>query len=1514
MANGYVKGVVPADLDPDALNMYVAGEIVIDQAAVDHDGKLTPTLYVAAINPDSRKKELFLVSGAGKYELLEHLTRAHVIGRTTPTNFDRSTLWFNTEMVYVEPSDVTKSYITIRTETSPGVWEWKKILPYTTMDTVILGKNNAGNPITLASLIKNNRVVNPLPQDVRESSYGELYINDSNELYYKMGPNPSDQHLVGTVSTYLRERLIEQIKVGNEQPLNFNYNSVWFTDDGDISLSRSKYINLVDPNKSTGLKFVRDAQNKMKSGAVLENEAKSVIIDNNNTTDYGHIWLNYPVNEDGKYYIELSIEDPHNAAQLMFLGNGVQQPVLNDYGTQSDNSQALIDTKKMVFGGNNRPKAFVMHKKTIFIELDKTGGNTNICLGYVTDSGTKEYVYGDGTTTVGLSMNLARIAVGSSASTEANSHTRFSVLPYLIKKIPEGFKGINNTLPGENPFSAVVLATNAESVFLAKNVKLADQVEAGRIIPVFRDYADRSNARINEIIFDSNSSKLYTKQRNGRVVPIAGALDDSIEDHILNSLKVTMDDVKTFTKLASDPRRIYVSKKASLPADPDVIIEGNMAVVDNSSESDDSTYKVVIPRSLSRLIGHNWVDNQNRPVTGDLKTYLDEIDKLIKNSILTDNVYSGYGELNFKTSDLVNTYNTKQSFIQELSKRMIDNSLYIETVAKKPAGGVSSNQIDNFFSVPDDGILYAYCDSKDNLYATLYTRNATYTNAYMKPSYNGGEWKKVITEVNGVTNVNDVISTGKFEVEKTIESQKNIFSPIYTLKGSTGNIGIEANTITNNKANLLSYDGSSLLDTLTYKLGDKKFKSSYIVSKDRPIWIDEHDNEYAWLTLNDIRNAWNYKGSLFNAGTFTSLDSLVGATSGGYYTLGETSTTGNGFPKVGLTGILENFVVPGEPIFQTFVGKDNDDNHRIYVRSKKNNTWLPWNILPNEKDLDKKLDKVGGTVTGALTIEGDIKGRTMTLTDRLTTNKIESINKYNLITSSVTGGNNTYTIGDTNYKTVIIANDGTSRPQYYNGSKYQNFIVDDDINALKLSLNNDYYTKIQTDSLLGTKVDGTRYEEEMKNKVSRSGDNVTGTITMDAGDIVIKKGSLTLDGNSKVSLAGKKYNDNITLNNEPVSTYTGTMRYDVVGLGSNNEQAIFTVSSGNNIQVNTNTPTSIQFFLDKNGNLAVGNIINKAVKNNARTVLMKDEIVDNYTGGATKVLSAERGKELSESTIGRERGNLFDTIGVTSTYSTTNLTSLHAGYYYITTLNEIKALNLDTNIVTSTTGILFVEGSINSANRSYRFVTRTNNTDKYVMANLVLNNNTGEWKYMYDISRYYTREEIDALLARLKDEIVGLFKSKKFSFTGNTINNSIPEKLCHTHNHENLGNTDNIFFKTNITAESTTNTKNFVIRLSGFSMGSAMNDTSSPISIMLTGKLDFQSNAPVLSNVNIVNMVPGSSLEIFGVKLTNDGFLTYGVKDKVTNRQLSFDTYMRFSSIEDTTFDGAITLYRTTEF
>ena len=202
-----------------------------------------------------------------------------MIGPTAPQDFDRSTTWYNTEMVFVEQSDVTKSYITIRTEKSPGVWEWRKILPYTSLDTVILGKDDDNNVITLGSIIKNNRVINKLPINVKESARGEIYLNDNDELYFNRGKGAENQHLLGTVSNYLRERIKEMIEVKETQPLNFDYNTVWFTDDGDISLARSKYINFVDPNKSTGLKFTKDNDQKMKSAATLENEAKSVIID-----------------------------------------------------------------------------------------------------------------------------------------------------------------------------------------------------------------------------------------------------------------------------------------------------------------------------------------------------------------------------------------------------------------------------------------------------------------------------------------------------------------------------------------------------------------------------------------------------------------------------------------------------------------------------------------------------------------------------------------------------------------------------------------------------------------------------------------------------------------------------------------------------------------------------------------------------------------------------------------------------------------------------------------------------------------------------------------------------------------------------------------------------------------------------------------------------------------------------------------------------------------------------------
>ena len=1503
----FLKGVVPAALDPDALQFSVIGEFFIDRASVDTEGRITPTAYVAL--EENGVKKLFMISGAGKYELLEHLARAHVIGNSNPTNFDRSTIWYNTQLVYVEPSDVRKAYISVRVEKSPGQWEWQKIMPFVNAETVILGKDSNDEPVTLSTLVKNNRVINNLSRDIREAGYGELYVNDNDELYYKEGPNPEDQRLVGTVNGYLRERLVELIKVGQTAPLNFNYNSVWFTDDGDISLSRNKYINLVDPSKSTGLKFERDAQNKIKGASTLENEHKSVIIDNNSTTDFGHIWLNYPFNENGKFYLELSVLDANNKANIMFLGNGVQQPSLNDYGTQVDGSQALVTTEKLLFMGASTAKAFPMHKKTIFIEVTKLDSSCSISLGYITDSGVKNYVHGTDTTP-GITMNLSRIAVGSNASTDPNSSTRFSILPFLIKKIPDGFKGINNTLPGENAFQVVSLATNAESVFLSKNVKLADQVESGRIIPVFRDYTDKDNSRINEIMLDSDRGMLYTKLRNNSVVPIVGRWDDTLVDHIQNSLKVTNDDVNSFTRIASDPRRIYITKKEELPTNTNKIIVGNMAVVDNSPEGKDKEYKLVLPRTTSYFVEHTW--NDGRPKKGPLKTYLDELDELVRNALLKDNVYSGYEEVRFKKSDLINTYNTQQSFVQELARRMLDNSIYIETIEQLPAGGVSSNQIDNFFDVPESGILYGYADSKDNFHATLLTRKNLYYKTFYKPSYSGAEkWKRIIIDVDGITSVNNLTSEGKITSNTEIEAKDSLVAPLLKLTGNTGFITANGNNIANNTANLIKYEGSSILDTLGYIIGDKKFRTAQIVSKNRPQWIDEEGNEHNWLITEDIRNAWNYKGKLLNSGSYTDLNSLNTPTTNGYYTSPNISTEGYNYPKASETGLLHNYQISNELSMQLFFTKESD-GHRLYIRSNNGTDWSPWNVIPNNIDMSKKLNLTGGTITGNLIVERKLTAKSGEILN-LINDRILSSKNYQVLQAGLLGNNEAVVIGDGNYKMVVLVNNGEERPRYYNGTKYQYIVVEDDLELLRTSLNKDYYNKKEVDNFLNKKVDGITYTTDMKNKVSRSGDTMIGTLTMTAGDIEIKQGSLKMSDIAKISLPGKTFDTVVGFNNEAIAKYNNTVRYDTVTLGTDNEQAVVTLSAGSNTTIGSNTPSSVQLTVDKKGIVSVNAIVNKAIKTASRVVLMRDEIVDGYTGGSDKVLSAEKGKELNEATIGRSRGNLFDVIGVGAVYNSTNLTTLHSGYYYVTTNNEIKSLGLDETVIKNNNGILLVEGEIDSNARSYRYITKTDQSDQFVLGIRTLTNGVGEWKYVYDISAYYTKSEIDALLKKLEDRLLNRFVSSKFKFTGNSTNNSIPEKLVHTHNHESLGDTDTLYFKTNITATTVTESKNFTIRLKGFSMGSASTDISSPVDIIISGRIENPgSGLPVLKNINIINMIPGSSISIGNLKITIDGFLTYSVKDKVSNRQLSFDTYMRFSSVSDTDFQGEITLYRTT--
>ena len=115
MSNKLVA-VRPADLNPDTLNWYNLGTLLVN--------KLTGDLYM--VIEKNGQKIAQLVGGAGRYEMAHHISLSHVIQNFAPAKFDYGTVWYNTSMVYVEPSDAQEAYITVRAELSPGVFGWKR--------------------------------------------------------------------------------------------------------------------------------------------------------------------------------------------------------------------------------------------------------------------------------------------------------------------------------------------------------------------------------------------------------------------------------------------------------------------------------------------------------------------------------------------------------------------------------------------------------------------------------------------------------------------------------------------------------------------------------------------------------------------------------------------------------------------------------------------------------------------------------------------------------------------------------------------------------------------------------------------------------------------------------------------------------------------------------------------------------------------------------------------------------------------------------------------------------------------------------------------------------------------------------------------------------------------------------------------------------------------------------------------------------------------------------------------
>lgn len=1487
-----LNGLRVPELDPNALQIRNLGELVADRAR--------NILYFVVEDPSRPGVKMVTpVVGQGKIDLLEHLSRAHVIGNVTPTNYDKSTIWYNSALVYVEPENAANAYIAIQHEKTPGNWQWTSILPITHAKNVNLGQDSSGNTITLADIVYKNRIKVTPSIDVAQAANGELYVNGNNELYLKQGPRPEDQRLLGTVNTYLRERLVEQIKVSEEAPTNWNSNTIWLhPNDADLALARTMTLSAIDGSKSTGLKFTKE-NNITKAGATIENESKATKIDLTNTADWGHVLTQFAFNTDGKYYIELYVEDPQDKAYLVFLGNDISQPSSDSYGTEVDGSRAYIDSAKLKIRNVDTPKQFKMDKKTIFIQVDRQGTNSSIRLGYVLDDGTLSYIHGTDTN-AGFSMNLARLAVGATSS-NTSGFTSFYIRSILIRKIPDGYRVLNSSLPGEKVFANYAIATNAQSVQLGNNNFLSNFVDSGRLLSVLRDYSDRDNARVGELILDLNNKGLYSKDRSHNIFRIEGKYDDVIIDHIRNSMRVTDNPIDSLIKLESDPSRAYI-KRGTLDWNSPKFIEGNMTVIDNSLTGDNTTYKIVLPKTKTTLVDHQWTSmgsgSENR---GDLKTYLDELHNLVKNVVSEDNVYASYKELKFTNAEIGLRYNTSPTFFKEATKRMKDNAIYLETVGKVEP--TTTENIDRIFNTPVNGVVVSYKDKSQNIHAKLYgTDGNEYSKLYSSPAFvDDGIWQKAIKEIQDVTTVNNlsVKKEGKFENDLKVIG-KAISSKI-VMGNTSGYIRTTSPDIVS-ESNIISYEGSTASQNTKISIGDANFYNLGIYSKGKPTWFDEDGTANPWITAYDLRNSWEYRGSLAQRGVVTDLSTIYDPKKSGWYYI----TSGNkasGYPINNSKGYIHTYAIDGNHAMQ-IAFMDENDSSRIYIRNRNNGNWSDWSITPNNLDMDLKFDKKGGEITGATTIKSTLKVQGASTLASVNTNVIKSHSGDRSIVGVSTDG--TMSLGDTGLVNINVASKNV--PKWTDGISTSQFALKRDTDAIANDLVTKYYSIQQITPLLNRKVETSTYTNDMNTKYDKAGGPIGGKVTINAGGLEVVNGSITFSNNTKFNIPGERFNTLQDFNQLSANSLKNILRYDIVNIDSNNDLGVFTISSNATLTTTVNTPSGIQISMAKDGTVSLNGIINGAIKTSSRTILFRDQINNTFTGTGSEVLSAAKGKELYSMVLGEDRGFIATAISGTG-FNLNNFNNLDAGFYKLTSAQEKTVLGIDSNIAKGNEGILIADDKKGAEIRSFRYLTMSDNrsdTSPFVMGILTINNGQGEWKYFYDISMYYTKKEVDALLAALKAELLKLQKSSLYSFTGYSTNNSIPRKLVHTHNQETLGDEGLMYFKTNITCKSGVDSKRFNIYLDGYTEG----ELPGAINIILSGSINFNNATTTLEKINSINALAGSPVEVEELYLSTDGFVCFGLRNKLGNNFTSFDTYMRFSSITDTNFDGAITLYQ----
>lgn len=1521
----FLTSIRPDNIDTDMLEFRQIGELLIN--VVNQD------VYMVVTEPQSGKKEVRLIGGSAKYDILNHMERNNVVSKIAPTNFDAGTTWYRTDMLWTEFSGgESDAYIMIRTDNKGGKGQWTNILPVTKVSNVFLGKDTAGNLLTLDTLIKRARLKIAPTVDVQDAELGEIYIKDDNTIWLRKNKDNSTDRLLASANTFMRDRLVKSIAISSKAPVNFDKNTLWLhtTEDSDISLATTQYISSpVDRTTVFGLKFVLDAQNKVQLGATISNEGKTLTIDNNTALDYGYTWINYPISKGNDVYMEFDISDPEDKLSILFLKNGLTQELANSYGV---NDRLLLVNSKLSMTENNPVnKVFDFNNRTMFICIKSPSiGVSRIYMGTVNDDGTLNVVYGNST----LSENglngegYARIGFAADNSETPNLHTVINIRTFKVNNIPSGTIGLNNTLPGEKPFEVRAIATNANSLFLSRENKLSNYVFDGRLVIGLRDYKDARSSGRGELMLDYENKVLYAKMMDGSIENLKSRFEDIYYNHIKHGLTLTTKRNTELKVVESDLTITYgsVAEFDTYSATENVV--ANFVMVDTISGETPLRYKYLVPKTNSELVFHKWKDLVSEAdKTTTLKVYLDAIHDAIVTIKRTKNVYSSYIEL-MKISELNTRFFNINLFLRELieSNRMNPNSLLIQTVGTD----IENNLIDKMFNVPSDGILNLYRESSKKAVLYFYSNDGNMYLNTINTDYSINEWSKVIYTKNNITDIEGTVNAGTKINTTDIIAKGDITSGADLTFNNPSVASVKYNnskSVNGNTTNIIGIKGSNNTNNLTVSIGDEKTDKLEIKSKARP--TINGDNV---VVTPDLIYNYIWKGKLNVDNNFKDLNQYNNFNAVGYYTADKVIPSGSyNYPVLEFTGItgavLEVKLLHPESnqyIIQTltpYVVPDGEGYHTNYTRSFSvtTNKWSKWVKRVTRDEYNSKYDKSGGKISGNVEIANNF-----TLNGIPTFNDgTIKINESNFNIFSRNTKNNTELITsqikyDADNKNLMLGSETHNLVSFYNikrpewvtteplygetGSTYYKYKLATIIDVTKLSdrLTRDYYTIQDSDTKFKTKADKITMENELKKKYDKAGGLVEGNILLNSGNSLkmTDNSNIIFSESANLRLPSTKFED---ISEIESYEFKNKNRFDLLKINNVNN-ALLTLSA-NQADYKSTDVSSIQFMQSEN-DLQVRMYKGGTTPTVFRNVLFKDKMIDSVnfftgtnrvSGGDDRIASAEVTKNLYNSLISEYRGNILLYL-TGNIFNITNILKLQPGNYYVNSQQGLSVLGLNQNYVTIP-GVLIVSSDYDNTENSIKTLrylpvsTKTDDTNT-IAEYIVANNLNVNWVYLRDFRDYYNKRQVDKIVTDTKENLSSKFMSSNYTFTGNTVNIAKSKILVHTHNHTTKGN-EKLFFKTNISLSDpliTTPYLRFKITLDGESY------SNGDIDIVIIGELT-QGNDNEQKEIKVYNKAVGSPFKV--TAFVKDTYLWFMLSTSSNNNDnLSFDTYVRLSNID----------------